>query len=59
MRPYTLFLGRCVCFDHINEAVDLGSQGRDGGGEYGIELAKVGKLARDICGKRVEILCVF
>lgn len=46
--PYTLFFRGGVCFDHINEAIYFGSESMDGGGEYGIELAKVSELARDI-----------
>lgn len=57
--PYALFLGGRVGFDHVDEAIDLGGQGVDRGGEDGVELAKVGELAGDICGERIERLGVF
>jgi hypothetical protein len=57
--PYALLLGRRVCFDHFNEAVYFWGEGMDRGGEDSVELAKVCKLAGDICGKSVEKLSVF
>jgi len=57
--PDALFFGGGVRLDHVNEAVDLGIQGVDGGGEDGVKLAEVGELAGDICGESVESLGIF
>lgn len=55
----TLLLGGGALFDYFSEVPDLDDDGGHGGGQDGIELTEVSKVAREVEGERVECVVVL